>query len=759
MSASPAKPPHRPATVGLGSGKPSLPPRTKPTIRSKPETPSNLAPKTSTDVAATPPSVPETPPVHHYNEQQPALATVPETSAEAPEASEDAKTIKDLQAAAQKAVERTQVAVDVGDADDVIDAAQALDDAVDDQLKESKEEAVEAVVALMSAAVSAEEAVEEATKILDSKKEEAPVVAVAEEEAEEEATEILNSKKEEASVIAVAETAAVKSDEGPVAAAVETAKTEEKKEEKKEATTTATKESEKASKKPSQPPKPTQSEQATTAEADATDDPDSFASAIAPPPDEADDQVESIQDIPHPILSFAEAPSPEEPLTPLESKARDLSVHAHKLIKENNKLVQAVKEQQEALDLVLGEEGRGKVRPSLVAACAFSLADMLIAQRKISETKVALATAHEAAHSLDGKGAVIRALMNYAYVLRNDSKPRSTRNTYEAALKIATEEFGAVHPTVEQVKYEYTGYLAKTGRDEEATEKLLAGADALVAESERLESQEGEKDGDEKKEEKKEDKKKEFVDPGSGLEHIQAEQSQSGDADKDAEEKLPLFKQAKHYAMRNLMNAAGLLDAANASDKAHDALAKAMQLAIDVHGENSVHHMNSIYALGVHYKRLGQIEEAINAHETVLNIMDETIEVYEPDVLQNRIAILRDTAVLYDQAGEPETALDYAQGALVNAQTLAKILAPAPAARHIRTQMLEPFWLLLADIKGKTGDADGAAEARREALKGKLASRNGGASGGGSGGSRGGTLKRNQNSKGQATARAGGRRV
>jgi hypothetical protein len=62
------------------------------------------------------------------------------------------------------------------------------------------------------------------------------------------------------------------------------------------------------------------------------------------------------------------------------------------------------------------------------------------------------------------------------------------------------------------------------------------------------------------------------------------------------------------------------------------------------------------------------LQESIDFHEGVLGIMDESIQVYSPELLQNRISILRDTAVLLDKVGQTEAAIDYATGAMVNAQ-------------------------------------------------------------------------------------------
>lgn len=40
-------------------------------------------------------------------------------------------------------------------------------------------------------------------------------------------------------------------------------------------------------------------------------------------------------------------------------------------------------------------------------------------------------------------------------------------------------------------------------------------------------------------------------------------------------------------------------------------------------------------------RRRGMLQESIDFHEQVLAIMDESIQVYSPELLQNRISILR----------------------------------------------------------------------------------------------------------------------
>lgn len=75
--------------------------------------------------------------------------------------------------------------------------------------------------------------------------------------------------------------------------------------------------------------------------------------------------------------------------------------------------------------------------------------------------------------------------------------------------------------------------------------------------------------------------------------------------------------------------------------------------------------------------------------------------------------------------------------------------------------MLQPHYLLLADLKAKVGEEAEAQELRRQALKVRLTQANSGKAHAGAG--RGGAAQRGKPSKrggkGASTARAGGRRV
>lgn len=599
---------------------------------------------------------------------------------------------EELRQAAEDALAATAAAAAAGDAEETIANVEKVSDIVDEQIKMSNNQAIEAVVEIAEAEVVAEEALEEAQKVIAASKEAAEHEVHVESPRKKSKIE---EEEEQGDLDVLSTTFTLEDLRGKVLSGNKT--TEDK------------------------------------------------SGPLAE--DEDESQYEQLDDIPHPTLSFSEAPGQDDDLSPIETRIRDLCLRAHKLIKDNNKIKQGLKEQQAAMDLCLGDEGAGKVRPTLVAACAFSLSDMLIAEKQINETKVALAVALDAIRQAESKGGTVRAYMNYAYVLRSISKHKSARDTYNAAYEQAKSDFGIAAQNSEQVKYEYTAYLAKIGRTRECVDFLINSAEELKIEADRLDSETKQEE-----EEPKEDVGKQDVQP-SDLPGMAPEPASEVSDDADSTKKLTPGQLARHFAMRNLLNAAGVLDTRGEHEEAQELLADALELAINVHGENSVQHMNALYAVGVHCRARGAIDEAIQAHEAVLNIMDQTITVYEPDLLQNRIAILRDTAILYDQQGHPEIAIDYAEGAAVNAQTLSKIMAQSGVPVATRANMMEPFWNLLAELKTKVGDTEGAAAARREALKGKLnlgmAARGG----------RSGATGRSAHKRTGASTRAGGRRV
>lgn len=59
----------------------------------------------------------------------------------------------------------------------------------------------------------------------------------------------------------------------------------------------------------------------------------------------------------------------------------------------------------------------------------------------------------------------VRALMNYAYILKSERKLASTRAAYEEALRLGRQTHGATHGMLEKIKYELSAFLGSTGRE------------------------------------------------------------------------------------------------------------------------------------------------------------------------------------------------------------------------------------------------------------------------------------------------------
>ena len=577
----------------------------------------------------------------------------------------------ELKHAAEEALAATAAAAAAQDAAETIANAEKVSDIVDDQIKMSREEAIEAVVEIVEAEDVAERAVEEADKVIEeSKKEEAkPFPAISGPPKKK------KKKKEEEAVetpMAIEHVFTVDDLRGKTLSGK--APTEDK----------------------SQPLLP----------------------------EEEEDAVESLDEVEHPALSFANAPDDkDENVGDKEKEIRDEIVLSHQLAYEAKTaqmsgnpqqagatMKKAIQKAQGALDLCIKEsETNGNIRPSLVAATAFCLADVMThaygGRPPANELKVAFAVALEAIKNSgeeSRKGGKSKAYTQYGALLNMQGKPRSALASYLAAYDAAKADYGDLHEIVEQAKYDYTGYLAKCGRSRECVDFLLESAKELLETADALEAETEAK--------------------GEHGEEVEApESAQAGDDDESGVKKLPKYNLARHFAMRNMLNAAGVLDTRGDHVESQEILADVLELAIRVHGENSRQHMNALYAIGTHCKAREAIDEAIACHEAVLNIMDATIQVYDPERLQNRVAILKDTAQLYDLQGQPEVAVEYAEGACVNAQTLARIYATTenfPLASRIG--MLEPFWQLLIDLKTKIGDSEGAAKALRERNKGRM---------------------------------------
>ena len=605
-----------------------------------------------------------------------------------------ARKSEELKHVTEVALASAAAAAAVHDVAGTIANVEKVSDVVDDQMKMAKEEAIEAVVEIVAAEVAAEEAIEEAEAVL----------AEAQAHAGKDETAAATEKK------AFLVTAPPKK------------RNKKKNEISGQGEGDASQEAAQAQPMPIENVFTVGDLRGKTLSGKATTE-DRSQPLLE---EEAEDAVESLEQVAHPELSFANAKDDSsEEVEGEERRIRDMIVEAHHLGNQavqtmhadpalaQNLMRRAVQTAQDAMDAcVARSSANGDIRPSLVAATAFALAEIKIhahgGRPNLNELKVCYAVALEAvenASEATRKGGKSKAYIAFGNLMQNQQKPKSALSSYMMAYDAAKADYGDVHQLVEQAKYDYTAYLAKCGRSRECVDFLVAGAKELQERADELEKA---YDGDKAKDKDK--------DADGGAEGEAADASGEDQQIKS----LPVHKLARHFAMKNLMNAAGVLDTRGEHIESQELLADTLELAISVHGENSVQHMNTLYAIGNHCKARQAIDEAIACHEAVLNIIDATIQVYDPDLLQNRVAILKDTAQLYDLQGHPEMAIDYAEGACINAQTLARIYAqsetfPLPS----RIGMLEPFWQLLVDLKTKVGDTEGAAAARREINRGK----------------------------------------
>jgi len=224
------------------------------------------------------------------------------------EVSDEAARLKEEGKAAVSEIEH---AAKEGDAAGTIKGAQHVSDVVDDQLNLMRTQAIDSVVEIMDAVVTAQEAEEDAEAVL--KEHEAQIVA----EEVKEATDDGHVQEVEEPEVEIAN-----DDDAAVEVKEEEVKEEESKEEQElqegghelaQVTFTL--------------------EEFKDKSIGGTVKGDDRSSALVA--DEPEEQYEQLQDIPHPELSFEEAPGADDEMSPLEDKIRNMSVHAHKLIKEN----------------------------------------------------------------------------------------------------------------------------------------------------------------------------------------------------------------------------------------------------------------------------------------------------------------------------------------------------------------------------------------------------------------------------------------
>ncbi len=72
--------------------------------------------------------------------------------------------------------------------------------------------------------------------------------------------------------------------------------------------------------------------------------------------------------------------------------------------------------------------------------------------------------------------------------------------------------------------------------------------------------------------------------------------------EEEEEEGMTPAQTAQHFAMRNLMNAAGVLDGLQQYERGQELLGRAADIAVCAWGPGSMQHLNVLYALAQHFR-------------------------------------------------------------------------------------------------------------------------------------------------------------
>ena len=92
---------------------------------------------------------------------------------------------------------------------------------------------------------------------------------------------------------------------------------------------------------------------------------------------------------------------------------------------------------------------------------------------------------------------------------------------------------------------------------------------------------------------------------GSAQGEGEQQQGAAAEGEEEAEADMTPVQTAQHYAMRNLMNAAGVLDGLQQYERGEALLAKALDIAVVGWGAGSMQHLNVLYALAQHFRWVG----------------------------------------------------------------------------------------------------------------------------------------------------------
>ncbi|KAL6766692.1 hypothetical protein ACKKBG_A36995 [Auxenochlorella protothecoides x Auxenochlorella symbiontica] len=411
---------------------------------------------------------------------------------------------------------------------------------------------------------------------------------------------------------------------------------------------------------------------------------------------------EAALDVEIPDLKLEDIPAPGVPATAAEKRVEQANTLADKLLDDPQKpLHVAIKAQQVALRLALA----GGVRPEVLSSAAMLLANMLLHGRRWGEAKEATAIAYAAAGRAERPAAKSQAMTLFGLAWSSEDRLEEAAAAYAAAIGLAEESMDVLNPSLHRARRDLSQILLKMGRQDEAVALLVTSARqlcGLAADTEARTLAAG-------------------VTRAALAAAVAGEDGSAGETRPAQQDKLELVHSARRSAIRSLWEAADLLappeGAAGAAEQAEQLLQEAIQMAGEGYGRQSMVFVQCLDALARFSRRQSRLEEALLLYRHQLAILDG-FRAYELPMVQHRVLLLRASAEALDQLGETGTAVDYANQALLQAQALVKV--GSEPQQRAAAAALEPLFTLVAELKEKTGDKEGAKKARRSMLQARL---------------------------------------
>ncbi|KFM25528.1 hypothetical protein F751_0555 [Auxenochlorella protothecoides] len=416
---------------------------------------------------------------------------------------------------------------------------------------------------------------------------------------------------------------------------------------------------------------------------------------------------EAALDVEIPDLKLEDIPAPGVPATAAEKRVEQANTLADKLLDDPQKpLHVAIKAQQVALRLALA----GGVRPEVLSSAAMLLANMLLHGRRWGEAKEATAIAYAAAGRAERPAAKSQAMTLFGLAWSSEDRLEEAAAAYVAAIGLAEESMDVLNPSLHRARRDLSQILLKMGRQDEAVALLVTSARqlcGLAADTEARTLAAG-------------------VTRAALAAAVAGEDGSAGKTRPAQQDQLEvragvLVHSARRSAIRSLWEAADLLAPpevpAGAAEQAEQLLQEAIQVAGEGYGRQSMVFVQCLDALARFSRRQSRLEEALLLYRHQLAILDG-FRAYELPMVQHRVLLLRASAEALDQLGETGTAVDYANQALLQAQALVKV--GSEPHQRAAAAALEPLFTLVAELKEKTGDKEGAKKARRSMLQARL---------------------------------------